>query len=364
MPQLGQVSRLGSSFIRILKHMEAQLDLTSSVETGKLGVMHLKRFWAQSLAKRNGVFIEQSEKSWRFDNLLLNGLGLPLEETMRYLMQSVPSFAEFENWVLAKNNGQIDPLQIERLNSIISSQPYSERLIANLREIEEEEDVLSAVDLAFWAEHGYVILRAAVSKEQARATEKAVWEVLGMAPDDPATWYEKPIGKGIMMDFYHHPTLLENRQSKRIQKAFVQLWQTADLWKTTDRTSFNPPETATYQHQGTPLHWDMSLEPPLHFGTQGLLYLCDTPAEQGAFRCVPGFHRKLESWLATLPAGTDPRRVNLDALAVPIAAEAGDFIIWHHALPHGSSPNHGTYPRIVQYLNMYPVEFKENMAWL
>ena len=52
------------------------------------------------------------------------------------------------------------------------------------------------------------------------------------------------------------------------------------------------------------------------------------------------------------------------AQAVPIAAEAGDFVLWHHALPHSSSPNRGSYPRIVQYLNMYPVEFTENMAWL
>ncbi|MDO7853687.1 phytanoyl-CoA dioxygenase family protein [Hymenobacter convexus] len=344
--------------------MKAQINTAEPTETGELGVQQLKRFWSQALARRNGVFIEQSEQYWRFDNLLLNGLGLPLEETMQYLMQSAPSFSEFENWILTKNNGQINSLQIERLNSIFSNQPYPESLIDNLRKIEDEEDVLSADDLAFWAEHGYVILRAAVSKAQARATERAVWEVLGMDPSNPASWYEKPIGKGIMMDFYHHPTLLANRQSKRIQKAFAQLWQTADLWKTTDRTSFNPPETATYQHQGTPLHWDMSLEPPLRFGTQGLLYLCDTPAEQGAFRCVPGFHRQLENWLAALPAGTDPRRVNLDALAVPIAAEAGDFVIWHHALPHGSSPNRGNYPRIVQYLNMYPVNFKENMTWL
>ncbi|MCI1189311.1 phytanoyl-CoA dioxygenase family protein [Hymenobacter sp. DH14] len=344
--------------------MSIQYTLANSEETGALGVRHLKRFWSQGLAQRNGIFIEQTEKNWRFDNLLLNGLGLPIEETMHYLMQVNPSFAEFENWVLAKNNGQIDPLQIERLNSIFSNHPYPEDLRRSLRAIEEEPVVLSAEDLAFWEEHGYVILRAAISKEQAQATENAVWEALGMDPSKPATWYEKPIGKGIMMDFYHHPILLANRQSKRIQKAFAQLWQTADLWKTTDRTSFNPPETATYQHQGTPLHWDMSLVPPLRFGTQGLLYLCDTPAEQGAFRCVPGFHRQLETWLASLPAGTDPRQVNLNALAVPIAAEAGDFIIWHHALPHGSSPNRGTYPRIVQYLNMYPVEFRENMAWL
>ena len=337
--------------------------LPGAEELGSLGVMYLKRYWSQVLAKRNGAFTEQTEQSWRLDNLLLNGLGLPIEETLRYLMHSAPSFAEFEEWVLAKNGGCLDPLQVARLNSLFAHKPYPEALQKSLREVEAEADVLTVQDLAFWDEHGYVIVRGAVSKKQARATELAVWEALGMEPNDVATWYQKPIGKGIMMELYHHPTLLANRQSKRIQKAFAQLWQTADLWKTADRTSFNPPETAAYQFPGPHLHWDMSLEPPLRFGTQGLLYLCDTPAEQGAFCCVPGFHRTLENWLARLPPGTDPRRVNLDAQAVPIAAEAGDFVIWHHALPHGSSPNRGTYPRIVQYLNMYPVEFKENMAW-
>ncbi|RIY11344.1 phytanoyl-CoA dioxygenase [Hymenobacter rubripertinctus] len=316
------------------------------------------------LAKRAGWAVENTASDWRHDNLVLNGLGLALEESMRYLMQTGPDFSEFERWVLHKNGGTLPPLQIERLNSVLSAQPYGEELQANLRAIAEAENVLSADDLAFWAENGYVVLRGAISGEQARATEQAVWEALGMSPHEPASWYEKPIGKGIMMDFYHHPALLENRRSARIQKAFAQLWQTPDLWTTTDRTSFNPPETAGYPFQGPHLHWDMSLHPPFHFGTQGLLYLCDTPAEQGAFCCVPGFHRHLPSWLANLPAGTDPRQIDLTPQAVPIAAQAGDLIIWHHFLPHGSSPNRGTYPRIVQYLNLYPVDFKENMDWL
>jgi hypothetical protein len=344
--------------------MQEQLTSINSAETGQLGVQHLKRFWAQSLAKRNGLALDAAEQNWRFDNLLLNGLGLPLQETLRYLMQNAPDFATFEQWILQKNGGPLAPLQVERLNCHFSGQPYGATIAANLREVEASEDVLSAADLHFWDENGYVIVRGAVSREQAQATEAAVWAELSMSPDDPASWYEKPIGQGIMMDFYHHPTLQANRQSPRIRKAFAQLWQTADLWLTTDRTSFNPPETATYRHQGTPLHWDMSLAPPFRFGTQGLLYLCDTPAHQGAFCCVPGFHRQLETWLTSLPAGTDPRQVDLLPQAVPIAAEAGDFVIWHHFLPHGSSPNHGSYPRIVQYLNMYPVEFKENMAWL
>jgi hypothetical protein len=338
--------------------------LPATEELGSLGVMYVKRYWSQVLARRNGTAVKQTEQNWRLDNLLLNGLGLPMEETLQYLMNSAPGFAEFENWILEKNGGHIAISQIERLNSLFSNQPYPESLQKSLREIENETDVLSAEDLAFWDAHGYVIVRGAISKAQARATEQAVWTALGMDPNDAATWYQKPIGKGIMMEFYHHPTLLANRQSKRIYKAFAQLWKTADLWKTTDRTSFNPPETASYHFPGPRLHWDMSLEPPLHFGTQGLLYLCDTPAEQGAFCCVPGFHLTLESWLAALPPGTDPHQLNLDAQAVPIAAEAGDFVIWHHALPHGSSPNHGVYPRIVQYLNMYPVDFKENMVWV
>ena len=343
--------------------MQPQPALATTEETGALGVQYLKRFWSRVRAQRNGTFIEQAERDWRFDNLLLNGLGLPLEETMQYLMQTNPDFAEFERWILAKHDGQLPPLHVARLNSVFSGQPYPDALRQNLREIETMPDVLNAEDLAFWNEHGYVILRQAISIEQAQATEDAVWEALGMDRTNAATWYEKAIGKGIMMEFYHHPTLRANRQAVRIRKAFAQLWGTADLWATTDRTSLNPPETATYQHQGTPLHWDMSLTPPFHFGTQGLIYLCDTPAHQGAFSCVPGFHRQLESWLAALPAGTDPRRVDLTAQVRPIAAEAGDMVIWHHMLPHGSSPNRGSYPRLVQYLNMYPAEFKENMAW-
>ncbi|MDO7887627.1 phytanoyl-CoA dioxygenase family protein [Hymenobacter cheonanensis] len=344
--------------------MKKQAVLVSSEETGQLGVRHLKRFWAQALAKRQGILTEPAAHDWRFNNLLLNGLGLPLQETMRHLMQAAPTFEEFEQWVVAKNNGQIAPLRIERLNSVFAGKPYNEQLAEQLRQIEASPNVLSEQDLSCWQENGYVILRGAITKEQAQATEAAVWEALEMQPDKPASWYEKPIGQGIMMDFYHHPTLRANRQSARIHKAFAQLWGTADLWATTDRTSLNPPETATYCHQGTPLHWDMSLRPPFYFGTQGLIYLCDTPAEQGAFQCVPGFHRRLESWLAGLPTGTSPRSIDLTGLAQPIAAEAGDMVIWHHFLPHGSSANRSSYPRIVQYLNMYPMEFKENVEWL
>ena len=46
-------------------------------------------------------------------------------------------------------------------------------------------------------------------------------------------------------------------------------------------------------HKG--LHWDVETAPrawPVPFAVQGVVYLEETTAEQGALRVVPGFHRR------------------------------------------------------------------------
>jgi ectoine hydroxylase-related dioxygenase (phytanoyl-CoA dioxygenase family) len=94
----------------------------------------------------------------------------------------------------------------------------------------------------------------------------------------------------------------------------------------------------------------------------GVLYLTDTAAEQGAFRLVPGFHRRLDAWLDDL-GEQDPRSLDLEDEAVPIAGRAGDLIICRHDLPHGASPNRAGSPRLVQYLSMFPPWFEEQSVW-
>ena len=132
-----------------------------------------------------------------------------------------------------------------------------------------------------------------------------------------------------------------------------------------DRVSFNPPENRSYKFPGPDLHWDVSLKTPIPFGLQGLLYLTDTSENQGAFILVPGFHHNIETWLGSLPKYVNPRNENLHELgSKPIAANAGDFIIWHQALPHGSSPNLGTKPRIVQYINYQPLNIEIQDIWI
>jgi hypothetical protein len=47
----------------------------------------------------------------------------------------------------------------------------------------------------------------------------------------------------------------------------------------------------------------------------------------------------------------------------PVAAKRGDMIIWHHLLPHGSSPNRAQRPRAVQYMSLRPTRFAYTEEW-
>lgn len=314
----------------------------------KLDIPHLKDFWTRKIT---GSSAEDS--TWVADNTLLSGLQLGLQETNFYLFSQRPELDQFEQWILDKNGGCVEPERIARINAAISGDLQGPPL----------EPVLTADDLAFWHEHGYVILHDAVPQDSCRTAAAAIYEFIGASPDNPDSWYRTKVGRDIWVPLLHHPAFVTNRNSPRIHAAYAQLWGRSDLWMNTDQSGFNPPERPRWPFGGQGLHWDVSLALPIPFGTQGILYLTDTPANQGAFRCVPGFHRKIETWLNGLPAGSDPRAQDFSTQAIPIAGRAGDLVIWHHALPHGASPNRGNHPRVVQYMNMRPSTWEHNPEW-
>lgn len=330
---------------------------SESAEVGSLGVRHLKRLWSRILQQREtGSTDGRSAGDWCADNTLLGGLNLNLHETLTYLYDAGSGFEEFERWVLERNGGSIPPERIARLNAALSG---------TLPEDGDPVDlVLTADDMAFFHEHGYVVLHDAIPGVTCAEAERAIWKWVGGDPQCPETWYSGQQGHSIWVPLLHHPALSAARTSPRIFSAFAQLWGRTDLWANVDQVGFNPPERPDWRFPGPFLHWDMSLALPIHFGLQGILYLTDTDAEQGAFTCVPGFHRRIEDWLRSLPADADPRRQDLRALGPkPIAGRAGDLIIWHHALPHGSSPNRAARPRIVQYLVLRPTTWGRTEAW-
>jgi hypothetical protein len=337
--------------------------LAGRTETGTLGVFWLKRLWSRAIAAQHGRFAPPSIHERHLDHLVIHALGVGIEQTTAHLGRAAPSFAEFEDWIVATTGG-VAPERIARINAAVSGGEPTPDTAHWLAAVEASAPVLTADDLSFWEEHGYVVLHNAVPPEVREAAAQALWEHLGAKPDDADTWYTRN-DHGIMVQYFQHPAFETVRCSPRIHKAFAQLWGTADLWVTTDRVGFNPPEREGFMFPGPRLHWDVSVKTPIPFGTGGILYLTDTPPEQGAFTVVPGFQRWGEDWLKKLPPSTDPRRQNLYALGPrPIGGRAGDLVIWHQALPHGASPNRGPRPRMVQYVNMFPTHHEEQEEWI
>lgn len=324
-------------------------------ETGTLGIFQLKRIWQKSrLSRRRNLDKSILEKEWLLDVMVYDELGLGLEPAIAAVFQS-NSFAEFEQWILGTNEGYIDPRLSARLNQNISG--FFQATHVSAAPLSAEIYPLSSQDWVFWQEHGYLVLPDVIERDLCEAACAAVYEFLHMDANKPDTWYTSDKRKHqIMVHFFRHPALSKVRESLAIHHIYRQLWQKENLWMSTDRVSFNPPERPNWHFPGPHLHWDAELKAPLGFSTQGLVYLTDTAENQGAFTCVPGFHQKIDSWLNGLPPGKDPQQQDWQQWrAKPIAAKAGSLIVWHHALPHGSSPNRALSPRIVQYVNMRPL---------
>lgn len=297
-----------------------------------------ENFWRRSL---NGPNQNKLSTSWTDEVAFLYQNGIAIEETIRYLHFERPSLDDFLCWIQS------------RVNQSTVAQA-------------DQEIVLSADDLAFFRQNGYVILPMSITAEAALATQNAIWDFLGMSPGESSTWYRPhPARQGLMVQFSDHPALNQNRESHRILKAYQQLYGSVEIYKTIDKVSFNPPVIPNHHFMGSPLHWDVSLKLPIPFRLQGLIYLSDCNENDGAFHCVPGFHRHIEKWMDGLPAGANPREVALQTLSpVPVTGKAGDMVIWHQTLPHCATPNLGTTPRMVQYLSYFPKDYKEADQWI
>lgn len=325
-----------------------------SAAADTLEIACLEEFWA-SFVKGAMPLDEMVAK------VLLDTLGIGNQQVYRKLIFDKPDFAQFCRWIV-DTAGMPDPLLVDRFHAWLCGDAPGAAAKAQIEAIERADPVLDAAALTHWDEHGYVVLSDAISPDAVAAVRSLVWAEVGGSPDDPASWYA-PRDDGIMVARFQHPALGAARRSPRIHKAFAQLWGTADLWCTIDRLGFNPPERPGHAFAGSDLHWDVSLARPIPFGTQAVLYLVDTTADMGAFRCVPGFHHRIDHWLDELGPEQDPRAVDLHAGQHHVAGSAGDLVIWRQDLPHGASPNRSSAPRLAQYLNFYSPDMTIHPRW-
>lgn len=331
--------------------------------SGSLSIFHLKRIWEKSQKTLDGEKLpDLLPNESALDRLVLDSIGLGIVEPFHYLFHKRPTFAEFESWITQTLGAPPAPETIENTNRYVIK--FLEGNSPELPGSEIIEDsVFNEKDIEFWNENGYIVLQNAIPREDASASEKAVWDFLGFDPLNREQWYQRE--QAFWVDLFQHPVLDRNRRSARIKKAFAQLWGTEELIASVDRTSFNPPLKNGINHSGpSRLHWDASISLPMSFDVLGILYLNDVTENQGAFRCVPGFHRKMGAWVSSLPENRNPRDENLESLGVvSVGGNAGDLLIWRQDLPHGSGLNLADKPRIAQYITMYPPVRDINPVW-
>lgn len=227
--------------------------------------------------------------------------------------------------------------------------------------------VLSEEDWAFWIENGYIVIKNAISREQAEKTADFIWEFEEKDKNDPSTWYTAPraeiemkelAGTG-MVEVYNNQALWDNRQNQKIYEAFVDVWGTEKLWVTIDRANLNFPIRPGYEYKGF-IHWDYDPETRPQ-NVQGVLALCDqTDESMGGFQCIPELYRTYDTWKLTQPQDRDhfqPDVSGLEDQIVKVKLNAGDLLIFNSTQPHGIRPNLSKDKvRIAQYISMMPAE--------
>ena len=105
-----------------------------------------------------------------------------------------------------------------------------------------------------------------------------------------------------------------------------------------------------------PIHWDGDPTASSRLSIQGLVYLTDTGADQGAFCCVPSLYKDLDGYLAKHPEHAGSRRPTVDPDHIEVVpGPAGSMVLWHRKMPHSSTKNLSDRPRWVQYVAMDPI---------
>ena len=243
----------------------------------------------------------------------------------------------------------------------------SSSLKLNRRKNNEPLRVLTEEQWKFWINKGYIVIKNAIPREQAKSTADFLWEFEDKNPGDPSTWYTAPraemkmkelAGTG-MVEVYNNQYLWSNRQTKKVYDAFVDIWGTEKLWVTIDRANLNFPIREGYEYKGF-IHWDYDPETKPQ-NVQGVIALSDqTDINMGGFQCIPWLYQNYDSWKLTQPEDRNRFQPDINGLENKIekvAMEAGDLLIFNSLLAHGIRPNLSENKvRIAQYISMMPSE--------
>jgi ectoine hydroxylase-related dioxygenase (phytanoyl-CoA dioxygenase family) len=248
--------------------------------------------------------------------------------------------------------------------------------------------VLSDEDVAFYHEQGYVLVKGALSREEA---ERYRWIILDMVPRDltiPAHWHAnagriKPMREDGKQSF-ETPDLLPLLFNDRLYAAAVQLLGDHRM------RAFDASLGITFRNDSsrdnilsqTP-HLDCSVpgDAPFLFTPEevqvgGCYYFTDVLPTGGGIHVMPGGHKWVEEMVRAHGGGLSGRQLHnnwkrLEGVkTVEVTGEAGDFALLHHLMPHAASHNRLPTTRVAQFTRFtradhphYPQQPAEPDRW-
>ena len=109
--------------------------LIGSSQAGPLGAIHLPRLWSKLLMSAKGVLDDEyDECGTGFDQMVLDGLGLDREQTLNYLKTDLPTYPQFEQWVLKQRGIGLGQSVIDKSNQAIIDYLHPDEDVASISE--------------------------------------------------------------------------------------------------------------------------------------------------------------------------------------------------------------------------------------
>ena len=127
------------------------IPLISSDLAGPLGAIHLPRLWSKVLLSAKGQLEDGYDECGQgFDQMVLDGLGIDRGAAVGYIKSNLPTYAQFEAWVVQQRGGSIPQDEIDASNAAIRGYDHDDDTrgsILSAAGVADDGSILDAVNL-------------------------------------------------------------------------------------------------------------------------------------------------------------------------------------------------------------------------
>lgn len=236
--------------------------------------------------------------------------------------------------------------------------------------------VLTDEQLAQFDEQGFVIIKGAVSREEAEQYRRQILSLIPPTLEIPTSWgaHDGRIKPMATPDShtYDTPELLPLMTNPKLYGAACQLLGSSALRVMDGSIGITLRNAAHGDHPlSQTLHLDASVpntaddftfeQQELQVG--GCYYLTDVEPNGGGIHVVPGGHKIVEQEARAAGGGGRHLHQNWKQIkhleSVEVTGEAGDFALLHHLMPHGASHNRNATTRVAYFVRWV----REDQTW-